>query len=152
MARIEGGCLCGKVRYSASGDPAFVGVCHCRDCQKWTGSAFAVVIGVPKAAFSLQGRCQLQQEGRYRKDDLAAVLPGMWGFDRGRRRRDAGRRDARVGNAGRHELGEACNADLLRQRAALGAAGRRDDSAFAKMPGLMRLRLTARSSRSGRSA
>lgn len=55
MAKIEGGCLCGKVRYSASGDPAFVGVCHCRDCQKFSGSAFSVVVGVPKAAFSLQG-------------------------------------------------------------------------------------------------
>jgi hypothetical protein len=55
MPQIAGGCLCGKVRYSASGDPAFVGVCHCRDCQKFTGSAFAVVVGVPKPAFSLQG-------------------------------------------------------------------------------------------------
>jgi hypothetical protein len=56
MAQIAGGCLCGKVRYSASGDPAFVGICHCRDCQKFNGSAFAVVIGVPKSAFSLQGQ------------------------------------------------------------------------------------------------
>ncbi len=56
MAQIVGGCLCGKVRYSASGDPVFVGVCHCRDCQKFTGSAFAVVIGVRKPAFSLQGK------------------------------------------------------------------------------------------------
>src|SRR5690348_3889496 len=56
MARIEGGCLCGKVRYSASGDAAFVGVCHCRDCQKFTGSAFSVVIGVPKPALSVQGK------------------------------------------------------------------------------------------------
>ena len=56
MAQIAGGCLCGKIRYSASGDPAFVGICHCRDCQKFTGSAFAVVIGVPKSAFSLQGQ------------------------------------------------------------------------------------------------
>jgi hypothetical protein len=56
MAQIAGGCLCGKVRYNASGDPAFVGICHCRDCQKFTGSAFAVVVGVPKPAFSLQGK------------------------------------------------------------------------------------------------
>jgi hypothetical protein len=59
MAEIAGGCLCGKVRYSASGDPAFVGICHCRDCQKFTGSAFAVVIGVPKPAFSLQGKVSI---------------------------------------------------------------------------------------------
>jgi hypothetical protein len=56
MAKIAGGCLCGKVRYSAEGEPAFVAVCHCTDCQKFTGSAFGVVVGVPKPALSIQGR------------------------------------------------------------------------------------------------
>ncbi len=55
MPQIAGGCLCGKVRYSASGDPAFVGVCHCTDCQKFTGSAFAIVVGVPKPALTVEG-------------------------------------------------------------------------------------------------
>ena len=83
MAKIVGGCLCGKVRYSADVDPAFVGVCHCTDCQKFTGSAFGVVIGVPKPAFSAQGKMStLQQEGRYRKVDRAAFLSGMRFLDR----------------------------------------------------------------------
>ena len=56
MVQMVGGCLCGKVRYSANVDPAFIGVCHCRDCQKFTGSAFSVVIGVPKSALSIQGK------------------------------------------------------------------------------------------------
>jgi hypothetical protein len=55
MPQIAGGCLCGKVRYSASGDPAFAGVCHCTDCQKFTGSAFAAIVGVPKSALTIQG-------------------------------------------------------------------------------------------------
>ncbi len=55
MPEITGGCLCGKVRYSANAEPVFVGVCHCRDCQKFTGSAFEIVIGVPSSAINMQG-------------------------------------------------------------------------------------------------
>ena len=53
--KIEGACLCGKVRYSADAEPAFVGLCHCKDCQKETGTAFNVVVGVPQSALSLLG-------------------------------------------------------------------------------------------------
>ena len=42
--KIEGGCLCGKVRYSADAEPTFVGICHCKNCQKGTGTAFSVVV------------------------------------------------------------------------------------------------------------
>ena len=55
MTHIEGGCLCGKVRYRADADPAFVGVCHCADCQRFTGSAFSTVIAVPAAALKVSG-------------------------------------------------------------------------------------------------
>ena len=55
MAHIEGGCLCGQIRYSADVDPAFVGVCHCTDCQKFTGSAFATVVAVPASALKVTG-------------------------------------------------------------------------------------------------
>ena len=53
--KIEGGCLCGKVRYSAEAEPAFVGVCHCKNCQKETGTAFAIVVAIPKPALNVQG-------------------------------------------------------------------------------------------------
>lgn len=56
MVHITGGCLCGKVRYSADAEPAFVGVCHCTDCQKFTGSAFGTVVGIPKSTFLVQGQ------------------------------------------------------------------------------------------------
>ena len=55
MPAIIGGCLCGKVRYSANAEPTFVGLCHCRDCQKFTGSAFAAVLALPKSAVTVTG-------------------------------------------------------------------------------------------------
>ena len=53
--KIEGGCLCGKVRYSADAEPVFVGVCHCKNCQKQAGTAFSIVVAIPKPALSMQG-------------------------------------------------------------------------------------------------
>jgi hypothetical protein len=42
MKTYEGGCECGAVRYRMTDDPIFVNCCHCRQCQKITGSAFAI--------------------------------------------------------------------------------------------------------------
>jgi hypothetical protein len=53
--KIEGGCLCGKVRYSGDTEPTFVAVCHCKNCQKATGTAFNIVVGVPTPALTIQG-------------------------------------------------------------------------------------------------
>jgi hypothetical protein len=39
---LEGGCFCGAVRYRLASAPMFVHCCHCRDCQRQTGSAFAL--------------------------------------------------------------------------------------------------------------
>jgi hypothetical protein len=52
---IKGGCLYGAVRYTAEADPTSASVCHCRDCQKFTGSAFAVLVRVTKEAVSIEG-------------------------------------------------------------------------------------------------
>ena len=39
---LEGGCACGAVRYKLTDAPMFVHCCHCRDCQRQTGSAFVL--------------------------------------------------------------------------------------------------------------
>jgi len=42
MESFEGGCDCRTVRYRLSGRPLFVHCCHCRWCQRETGTAFAL--------------------------------------------------------------------------------------------------------------
>jgi hypothetical protein len=59
MTKLEGGCLCGKVRYVVSAEPIFSGACHCRNCQKETGSAFNQVLGVPSDALAVTGAVQV---------------------------------------------------------------------------------------------
>jgi hypothetical protein len=39
---LEGGCDCRAVRYRMESAPLFVHCCHCRWCQRETGSAFAL--------------------------------------------------------------------------------------------------------------
>ena len=55
MREMTGRCLCGQVRYSATAEPAIVAVCHCKNCQKQTGTAFSVLVGIPKSAISIEG-------------------------------------------------------------------------------------------------
>src|SRR6516165_11477279 len=52
---IKGGCLCRAVRYTAEVDPTSATVCHCRDCQKFTGSAFAALVRATKEAVTIEG-------------------------------------------------------------------------------------------------
>ena len=39
---LPGSCFCGAVRYRLTRAPMFINCCHCRDCQKQTGGAFAI--------------------------------------------------------------------------------------------------------------
>ena len=39
---LEGGCTCGRIRYRMTSKPMFVHCCHCRWCQRETGSAFVI--------------------------------------------------------------------------------------------------------------
>lgn len=55
MPDINGSCRCGKVTYSSSADPVFIGACHCSACQKSTGSAFATVVAVPTDSLTVTG-------------------------------------------------------------------------------------------------
>lgn len=42
LAGQEGGCACGQVRYRLKAEPISVNCCHCHDCQRLAGSAFAL--------------------------------------------------------------------------------------------------------------
>jgi hypothetical protein len=45
---ITGGCMCGAVRYEASGDPLSVIFCHCESCRKHTGAPVVTLAGFKK--------------------------------------------------------------------------------------------------------
>jgi hypothetical protein len=47
-------CCCGQLRIQVEGEPRIVGVCHCRACQRRTGSVFATLAGF-SAPFNVSG-------------------------------------------------------------------------------------------------
>jgi hypothetical protein len=55
MQSITGGCLCGRVRYTVYAEPVRRGLCHCRYCQRYTGSAFEAFMIFPREAVRLEG-------------------------------------------------------------------------------------------------
>ena len=50
---LEGGCLCGAVRYRLTAAPVATLYCHCRMCQRAHGAPAIAWLAVPFAAFKL---------------------------------------------------------------------------------------------------
>ena len=52
----DGGCLCGDVTYRYEASDASAALhCHCRDCQRVTGSGKATIIMFPESAIEITG-------------------------------------------------------------------------------------------------
>lgn len=51
--QVHGHCHCGDVAFEATVDPARVTVCHCRDCQALTGTAFRITVPAAVESFRL---------------------------------------------------------------------------------------------------
>ncbi len=45
---LEGRCACGAIKYKLTASPMIVHACHCRDCQRLTGSGFVINIWIER--------------------------------------------------------------------------------------------------------
>ena len=50
---IAGGCLCGEIRYECQEEPASCFICHCTDCQQFSGSVFSTALIFRKESFRI---------------------------------------------------------------------------------------------------
>lgn len=50
---LNGGCACGSIRYECGSDTLLAYKCHCRACQRATGSGFAALLWVPSDKLQL---------------------------------------------------------------------------------------------------
>jgi hypothetical protein len=51
---LTGGCACGAIRYRLDAEPYDTGWCHCRVCQRVSGSGAMVFTTVPRPAFVIE--------------------------------------------------------------------------------------------------
>ena len=52
-APYDGGCLCGAIRYRVGEEPLTLYACHCKDCQRHTGTSFALSMAVRRRTFEV---------------------------------------------------------------------------------------------------
>ncbi|KAJ5510360.1 hypothetical protein LT330_009505 [Penicillium expansum] len=50
---FTGSCMCGGVTYAIEADTYLAALCHCTDCQKWSGGAFTSNAVVPRTSFKV---------------------------------------------------------------------------------------------------
>lgn len=55
---VTGGCLCGALRFTATGQPYRVGLCHCLDCRKSHGALFHASAIYPETAVTITGEAR----------------------------------------------------------------------------------------------
>jgi len=51
--KIDGACHCGRITFRAEIDPTTVKICHCADCQTFSGSAFRLSVTAVEGSFDL---------------------------------------------------------------------------------------------------
>jgi hypothetical protein len=56
MAKIEGGCLCGSVRYTSDAEPKAVINCYCEACRKNSGSTNSFNLAMPAGSVKVTGK------------------------------------------------------------------------------------------------
>ena len=50
-----GSCMCGTVKYEVTGEPFWVGHCHCRDCRRRTGAPIVTYAGFSSSQVKFLG-------------------------------------------------------------------------------------------------
>jgi len=56
--KFSGRCLCGEINYSVDAEPVFAGNCHCKDCQRSSGSAYIPAIVFHEKDVAVSGKAK----------------------------------------------------------------------------------------------
>jgi hypothetical protein len=73
-APYTGGCQCGAVRYVVTTGPIRLLACHCKECQRQSGSAFGMSMPVKKTSLTVTGRTKQFTRGADSGNEVTGVF------------------------------------------------------------------------------
>lgn len=73
-APYTGGCQCGSLRYTLDAEPNWLVACHCKECQRQSGSAFGMSMQVKRSSLTVTG----PTKGFTRVTDTGNVNTGVF--------------------------------------------------------------------------
>jgi hypothetical protein len=76
---FTGGCACGAIRYTCSAAPVAMINCHCRDCQRSTGGAFASAALVRADTLTLTGEPRMHALTAASGNEISRAFCGTCG-------------------------------------------------------------------------
>ena len=59
MLNLTGQCACANVQYEILDEPLVTQICHCKDCQRTTGSAFVIHIVLCEMDLKISGQTEM---------------------------------------------------------------------------------------------
>ncbi|MFD0915073.1 GFA family protein [Pseudahrensia aquimaris] len=62
---VQGGCVCGAVRFTADGKPDRVGLCHCLDCRKHHGAVFHASAVFAQDLVTIEGKTHHHEQRHF---------------------------------------------------------------------------------------
>ncbi len=83
-----GACLCGGIRFTVAGDLPPLQICHCSQCRRAQGSAFAANLPIRSEAFQLHSgedlkfKCPYQAKVMNTLDANSRTTGKIWGQDK----------------------------------------------------------------------
>ena len=59
---ISGRCVCGEIKYTVTVESQFTLICHCKQCQRITGSGHAAQFAVPVEETVIEGELRFYEQ------------------------------------------------------------------------------------------
>jgi hypothetical protein len=71
--QLEGGCLCGAVRFVATGQPKGIYWCHCQSCRRHTGAPVVVLVVFDRGAYTV-AKGEITKFDYHARENAARIL------------------------------------------------------------------------------